>query len=135
MTYTLEDLTRDQKETRRLQAARDLQDGAMPSDVARKYGVSRTAVYRWVKALQAGHNLKRTKATGRPRKLTPDQLAEIKRLCISGPPTQGFGWTGTRVAKMIQERYGVKYNPDHVLRILYRLGIRKPKFQLRRLKQ
>ena len=44
-------LTRDEMESRRLLAAQDLQGGLSQSQVARKFGVSRTTASRWNRAL------------------------------------------------------------------------------------
>src|ERR1039458_1110142 len=44
-------LSRDEMESRRLLAAQDLQTGLSQSQIARKFGVSRTAASRWTRAL------------------------------------------------------------------------------------
>jgi hypothetical protein len=45
----------------------------------------------------------------------------------AGPRAAGFDserWTTGRFAHAIRERFGVQYDPDHVGRILQRLGLR-----------
>ena len=45
----------------------------------------------------------------------------------AGPREWGFEtdrWTTGRLAQAIQARFGVRYDPDHVGRIMHRLGLR-----------
>src|SRR6059058_1586864 len=72
-------LTRDEMESRRLMAAQDLQTGLSQSQVARKFGVSRTTASRWHRALNGKgvESLRKRRAPGRPSRLTADQLASI----------------------------------------------------------
>jgi len=41
-------------------------------------------------------------------------------------------WTTTRFATAIEARFGVHYDPDHVGRIMHRLGLRERTRQRRR---
>src|SRR6476660_9123428 len=70
-------LNRDEMESRRLLAAQDLQTGLTQSQVARKFGVSRTTASRWNRALRGKgvESLRKRRAPGRPSSLTADQLA------------------------------------------------------------
>ena len=65
-------LTRDEMESRRLLAAQDLQRGISQSQVARKFGVSRTTASRWDRALSGKgfEALRKRRAPGRPSRLT-----------------------------------------------------------------
>lgn len=121
-------LTRDEMESRRLMAAQDLQIGLSQSKVARKYGVSRTTASRWQRALGRGvEALRKRRAPGRPSRLSPDQLRGLKELYEAGPQAAGFTiahWTTARFAEAIQSRFGIRYDPDHVGRLLHRLGLR-----------
>src|SRR5947208_2935550 len=115
-------LTRDEMERRRLEAAQDLQSGISQSDVARKFGVSRTTASRWHRALsQKGFDsLKKRRATGRPSRLTPEQLARIPELVAEGATRHGFPddrWTTVRLAAVIEDHFGVRYDHDHVGRL------------------
>jgi len=122
-------LTRDEMESRRLMAAQDLQKGLSQSQIARKFGVSRTTASRWYRALSGKgiEALRKRRAPGRPSRLSLDQLTEVSRIYQAGPRTFGFDterWTTTRFADAIQQRFGVRYDPDHVGRIMHRLGLR-----------
>ena len=123
-------LTRDEMESRRLLAAQDLQRGLSQSQVARKFGVSRTTASRWYRALSGNgmEGLRKRRAPGRPSRLNPDQLKIVAEIYQSGPRTAGFEsdhWTTGRFADAIQARFGVRYDPDHVGRIMHRLGLRE----------
>jgi transposase len=122
-------LTRDEMESRRLLAAQDLQRGLSQSQVARKFGVSRTTASRWYRALSGRglEGLRKRRAPGRPSRLNSEQLSTVAEIYRSGPRTAGFDsdrWTTARFAEAIQARFGVRYDPDHVGRIMHRLGLR-----------
>ena len=130
-------LTRDEMESRRLLAAQDLQTGLKQSDVARKFGVSRTTASRWQRVLNGKgvESLRKRRAPGRPSRLGPEQLTAIAGMYHAGPRVAGFNtdrWTTTRFADAIQARFGVRYDPDHAGRIMHRLGLREKTRRLRR---
>ncbi len=125
-------LNRDEMESRRLMAAQDLQRGLSQSQVARKFGVSRTTASRWHRSLNAKgvEALRKRRAPGRPSRLTTDQLSGAAEIYKAGPRAAGFEsdrWTTMRFAQAIEARFGVHYDPDHVGRIMHRLGLRERK--------
>ena len=123
-------LTRDEMESRRLLAAEDLQRGIPQSRVARKFGVSRTTASRWNRVLSGRglEALRKRRAPGRPNRLNPEQLRGVAELYRTGSRAAGFDsdrWTTARFADAIFMRFGVRYDPDHVGRIMHRLGLRE----------
>ena len=123
-------LTRDEMESRRLLAAQDLQRGLSQSQVARRYGVSRTTASRWHRALSGKglEALRKRRAPGRPSRLNAEQLSGVAEIYRSGSRAAGFDtdrWTTARFAQAIFARFGVQYDPDHVGRIMHRLGLRE----------
>ncbi|HEV3333123.1 MAG TPA: helix-turn-helix domain-containing protein [Bryobacteraceae bacterium] len=123
-------LTRDEMESRRLLAAQELQRGLSQSQVARKFGVSRTTASRWCRALNGKgvEGLRKRRAPGRPSRLTTEQLRGVAEVYQAGPRPAGFEadvWTTARFADAIFARFGVRYDPDHVGRIMHRLGLRE----------
>ncbi|MGH9722227.1 MAG: helix-turn-helix domain-containing protein [Bryobacteraceae bacterium] len=131
-TMLVSTLTRDEMEQRRLEAARDLDSGFSQSTVARKFGVSRTTASRWNRALRAQGMpaLKKRLATGRPCRLTTEQLSGVVAIYAEGAIVHGFSdnrWTTARMATVIEARFGVHYDEDHVGRMLHKLGVRKPR--------
>src|SRR5689334_2587103 len=100
-------LTRDEMEKRRLEAVQDLLTGQTQSAVAGKFGVSRTTASRWNRVLiQKGvESLRKRRATGRPCRLTREQLLQIPDILAKGATVHGFPdnrWTGARLAVAIE---------------------------------
>jgi putative transposase len=123
-------LTRDEMESRRLLAAEDLQRGLTQSQVARRFGVSRTTASRWNRALSGKgvEALRKRRAPGRPNRLNPEQLKGVAEIYRTGSRAAGFDtdrWTTARFAEAIFAGFGVRYDPDHVGRIMHRLGLRE----------
>ena len=119
-------------ESRRLMAAQDLQSGLSQSQVARKFGVSRTTASRWHRALNGKgvEALRKRRAPGRPSRLNQEQLHGVAGIYQAGPRAAGFDsdkWTTLRFAEAIYARFNVRYDPDHVGRIMHRLGLRDRK--------
>jgi transposase len=117
-------------ESRRLLAAQDLQTGLTQSQIARKFGVSRTTASRWNRTLNGKgvESLRKRRAPGRPSRLSPDQLKTLADAYQLGPRASGFEtdrWTTARFAEVIFKSFGVRYDPDHAGRILHRLGLRE----------
>jgi transposase len=53
------------------------------------------------------------------------QLVQLPRLLARGAEAYGFAtaaWTTERVADLIRQRYGVRYDRDHVCRLLHGFG-------------
>lgn len=122
-------LSRDEMERRRLEAAGDLLKGITQARVARKFGVSRTTASRWCRTLegQGLERLRKRKAPGRPSRLSSSQLAEVREIFAAGPRAFGFEtdrWTTARLALAIERRFNIRYDPDHVGRIMHRLSLR-----------
>jgi transposase len=123
-------LSRDEMESRRLLAAQDLQTGLSQSQVARKFGVSRTTASRWNRSLSGNgvEALRKRRAPGRPSRLSAEQLKILTETYQAGPRCSGFDsdrWTTARFADAIFARFGVRYDPDHAGRIMHRLGLRE----------
>ena len=115
-------LNRDQLERRRFRAAELLKAGRTQAQVSRLLSVSRATTSRWAHALaQDGtHGLRRRRAPGRPCRLTDEQLERVRELW-----KMRERWTTERFAIEILDDLGVRYDPDHVGRILHKLGLRQ----------
>jgi transposase len=114
-------------ERRRLAALPLFQQGEALCSIARRLGVSRQAVFvwkqRWKRRGEAA--LRRRPRPGRPPKLARSELAQLPRLLVQGAEAHGFTsplWTTQRVADLIWRRFGVRYDRDHVCRLLHRFG-------------
>ena len=122
-------LSREEMETRRLAAADELLGGLTQSKVATKYGVSRTTASRWARALKVKgvEGLHKRRATGRPSRLRQDQLAQLREIYNEGAIACGFEsdrWTTSKLAVVIEQKFAVHYDQDHVGRLLHKLGLR-----------
>ena len=106
-------------EDRRLVGCRMMAEGAAQAVVARQCGVSRTTASRWAAAVAKGADLRSRKGTGRPCRLTPEQLLSLFSLWETREK-----WTSTEFAEAIRQTTGVQYDPDHVSRLIVRLGLR-----------
>jgi len=120
-------------ETRRLAAANDLLNGATQSQVARRYGVSRTTASRWHRSIvhKGFEGLRKRRATGRPSRLTSDQVDAIRQMYSAGAMAYGFptdNWTTGRLAKVIEQHIGIRYDQDHVGRLMHKFGLRERRF-------
>jgi len=123
-------------EARRLRAVDLLRDGKSNTEVARLIGVDVSSVKRWKRAAAEGGNaaLAAKPNRGRPPRLTLEQMQELAQMVRTGPLAAGFRtnlWTCRRVAQVIRDRFGVKYHPDHVGRMLHALGFTQQKPQRR----
>ena len=66
----------------------------------------------------------RDTSPGHPPKLGPDQLRLVPDFLSHGEEADGFRgevWTCARVAKVIEEEFGVSYHQGHVSRLLKQL--------------
>jgi putative transposase len=136
MLAPLSSLTREDMETRRLAAAKELLAGATQSQVARRYGVSRTTASRWHRSIvhKGVEGLRRRRATGRPSRLTADQVEGIRRMYFEGALAHGFAndrWTTGRLAIAIEKQFGIRYDQDHVGRLMHKFGLRERRFVYR----
>jgi transposase len=91
--------------------------------------VDRRSVRRWNSAVRrAGRQALRSQpAAGRPPRLTLRARQQLQRALLRGAQAAGFPadlWTCPRVAQLIQQRFGIRYHPDHVGRLLHALGFR-----------
>jgi transposase len=110
------------------------------ADVARKFGVTRGCVTNWVNAFRKAGNslegLNAKKHTGRPPQMTEKQKTKLVEMILKGALYYGFEtdiWTSERIAKLIQVHFKIKYNRNHVAKILNSLGLswQKPKKEAR----
>ena len=81
------------------------------------------AVSQWLRWARKGgiEGLRRRKAPGAARRLTPEQLAQIPPLLERGAESFGFKgtiWTCRRIAQVIRHTFGISYHRSQVSRLL-----------------
>ena len=116
----------DWREWRRLRALQLNQQGWSQRDIAEALDVSEETVSRWLARARAGgpEALLAHHAPGHPSKLSPAQRRLIPEFLWHGPEAYGFRgevWTCARVAKVIEEEFGVAYHKHYVARLLKQL--------------
>ena len=114
-------------EARRREALALLTEGHSLNAVARWLRCAASSVMRWRNAVRRrGERAFQVGASpGRPPKLTKAQRRRLVRLLLQGALAHEYRtdlWTTTRVAEVIKRHFGIRYHPDHIGRLLHRLG-------------
>src|SRR5262249_31718373 len=97
-------------------------------DIAAVLAVSAGVVSQGIQRAREGggeNALTRQPPPGRLPRLSAEQQAQIPGLLVAGAEAHGLRgavWTAKRVAPVIGRHFGVRYHPDHVSRLLRRLG-------------
>ncbi len=114
-------------EARRQRAAALLEKGLGIREVARQVASSPSSVTRWKEVIKKGEKeaLMAKPHPGRPSRLSPERREELLGLLLEGPLAHGYAnqlWTLPRIAMVIEDRFGVRYHPAHVWKILHACG-------------
>lgn len=123
----------DEATKRRIRGGRMLLAGKKPSEVAWAVGVSRQTAYSWKAVIEGGGGieaLRNLSRGGRPASLSEQDKQWLTQALIDGPTAHGFGtelWTLKRVRILIEKRFGVRFSPVHVWRLLGQLGFSNQK--------
>src|SRR5262245_40026122 len=117
----------DWREARRFRAAELHARGWTQAAIADALGVTQGAVSQWLaRARDAGPEaLRARKHAGPTPRLAPRDLTALAMMLTLGAEFWGFAgdvWTLPRVATFIEQRFGVRYHPAHVCRVLRDLG-------------
>ena len=131
MSWQPTNLTKQQREARRLEGGRLLLEGAMSqAEIARHLGVSQVAVAKWKQQLNAANGdltaLNATTARGSDPLLSAEQWAAIIRIVLAGAVAAGFPserWTLPRLQQMIRQRFGIHYSTSWLSIRLRQLGL------------
>ena len=115
----------------RFMAVERVREGEPASKVIEAYGFNRTTIYKWIQAGRrpgVGINaLRSTKATGRPRSLTPAQEKQVFRWVNGRDPRQyglDFGlWTRAVVVELIEKKFDIRLGLSAVGELLAKLGL------------
>jgi transposase len=113
--------TASELERRRRRAVELVDQGESPTLVARILGVRPTTIHRWRRLARQPHGLDAKPLPGPTPRLSDRQLGRLEQLLLRGAKSHGWHnelWTADRVARLIRERFGVSYHPEHVRKIL-----------------
>jgi transposase len=124
---------------RRLAVARVL-SGHTQTDVAKFLDVHPNSVWRWMQVYreQGLRGLRARAPAGRPPKLSAVQERQVLRWFRRSPSEFGFPselWTAPRVAKVIAQRFHVRFHPRYVNQWLAQRRITPQKPTLRSYKR
>ncbi len=100
--------------------------GLTPSYLSQYCGDSKNAITLWVKIAdeQGFDALHAKKQSGRPSKLTPEQLKEIRVVLEADNPKEyGYNvWDGPTLSAYIAKKYNIKIGTRQCQRIFHSLG-------------
>ena len=119
--------SKQELEVRRRTAVMLRQQGMTVRTVADRVGSVPSSVVRWTQAFERGgeRGLDSKPQAGGKARLTASQKDRLRRYLLAGPSKFGWTtelWTLSRVAKVIFEKFGVRYHVSHVHRILRVMG-------------
>ena len=114
-------------ETRRRLAGRLLLEDRKIGEVAQIVAASESSVRRRRRVAEKGglEALKAKPHPGRKPRLNEKQKQRLVKTLLAGPCKAGYRtdlWTCPRVAEVIAKKFGVKYHPAHVWKVLRSLG-------------
>ena len=129
----------DFREWRRVQALHLKSPGWRRREVAEALSVTERSVNRWltISRDRGLEGLRSVPIPGRPPALSPAQRRMIPEFLWHGPEAYGLRgslWTCGRIAKVIEEEFGVAYDKGHVSRLLRQLRW-TPQMPIRRASQ
>ena len=130
-------ISREKQEEIRIEAVTRVQSGESPASVAKSLGLYQNRVFIWLATYRAGgwHALRAKKPTGRPKKLSGQQIRWIYDTVTTKNPLQlkfAFAlWTREMIRDLIIRKFGVKLSVTSVGRLLAQLGltVQKPLFR------
>jgi putative transposase len=119
---------RDPRKRVRLLAIANVRDGMPVAAAARATGMGRATLYRWLAREQTGGPaaLNDRPRSGRRRKLSPEQRAEVRAWVLAGPDLERDGvvaWRGHDVRAMVARRFKIKLALSSAYRLLDELHL------------
>ena len=122
----------DRRAAMRMIAIAETMDGADRGTAARRGDMSGQALCDAIKRYNAEgvDGLHDRPRMGRPPKLSDAQRAELRAIVVKGPDVEAEGlsaYTRDDLAKIVETKWGVGYDPTSVGRILRGLGLSRQK--------
>jgi transposase len=122
----------------RLRAVVLVSEGTSIKNTAQMCEVGTTTVKRWLNTYRAEGVwalISKGPYRGKPARLSDEQMQELADIIESGPEATGLDtgvWTSPIIADLVRRRFGIRYHPSQIRRILHKLGfsIQYPKQRL-----
>lgn len=117
--------TNEQLAERRARGLALLDEGRTPKEVAEILEVTRRSVDRWQAESKKPKKKKTARKPGRPRKLSGKQMKQLEKALDQGAYAFGYSgdyWTLDRIAQVIWQRFGVRYETSAVWHVMRRMG-------------
>lgn len=118
----------------RLHAALLRKQGKKVEEIASTFGTTKSAVSKWLNKLHYG-GIKAAmpvKQTGRPKRLSAEQLKALRKDLLKSPNVLGFDesfWNTRVVQEYVRRKHGVSFVSRHMTRLLHKIGfsLKKPR--------
>lgn len=112
----------------RLLGLANVLDGMKRTEAAGRAGMDRQTLRDWVIRFNAEgiEGLRDRAKSGRPTWLDDGQLAALKALVLRGPDPERDGvsaWRAKDLCRIVEDRCGVSYTENGMLRLLHDLGL------------
>lgn len=117
--------TNEQLAERRARGLALLAEGKTPKEVAEILDVTKRSVDRWQADAKKTNKKKAGRSPGRPRKLSAKQTKRLEKALDKGAYAFGYVgdyWTLDRIAQVIWQLFGVRYETSAVWRVMQRMG-------------
>lgn len=115
----------EQLAKRRKRALELLESGKRVKEVAKIIGVTERSIRYWQKEADEPKKRNATRRPGRPSRLSAEQLKQLEQELLRGAYAQGYAedyWTLDRIARLIWDKFQVRYHPVSVWYIMKRMG-------------
>lgn len=115
----------EQLAKRRKRALKLLESGKRVKEVAKIFGVTERSIRYWQKEANEPKKKSVTRRPGHPSRLSTEQLKQLEQELLRGAYAQGYAedyWTLDRIARLIWDKFQVRYHPVSVWYIMKRIG-------------
>lgn len=115
----------EQLAKRRKRALKLLESGKRVKEVAKIIGVTERSIRYWQKEALSPKDKSGIRPPGHPSRLTAEQLQALEQELSKGAYEQGYAedyWTLDRMARLIWDKFKVRYHPSSVWHIMRRMG-------------
>lgn len=110
---------------RRKRAMELLESGKRVKEVAQTISVTERSIRYWQKEAKEPKDKSGTRLPGHPSHLSDEQLKKLEQALSRGAYEQGYSedyWTLDRMARLIWDKFKVRYHPGSVWYIMKRIG-------------